>query len=123
MIIYKYIEDYFEDSLGSESFCKKRDIVYFKPTLVRRRWLRKWLKTAKLPIIECKPDIVCYWRYFGTWGMYHPDDNSISICPYKIENVGGLEEVIKHEISHLRHPEADEMTHEEKERYISTDLS
>lgn len=118
MIIYKYIEN-FKDDPNSEAFCKEHNIIYFKPTPKLKIWLEKWLKTTKPPVIECKPNIICYWRYFGTWGMYHPEDNSISICPYKIDNVpGGLEGVIRHEIEHLRHPEADTMPHEEKENYI-----
>jgi hypothetical protein len=51
--------------------------------------------------------------------MYHPEDYSISVCPYKIENApGGLEGVIRHEIEHLKHPEADEMPHTAKEAYL-----
>ena len=118
MIIYKYLENFFEDDPESEAFCKKHNIVYFKPSKKRKVWLKKWLKTAKLPRIECEPDIICYWRDFGTWGMYHSEDNSISICPYEIDKAGGLEEVIKHEIAHLKHPEADNMPHEKKEEYV-----
>lgn len=119
MVIYKYIEDYFVENKGDEEWCKAHKIVYFKPSVALKKWLKKWLKTVKLPKIETTPDIICYWREFGTWGMYHPDDNSISICPYRIEEAGGLEEVIKHELSHLKHPEADQMSHEEKEEYIN----
>lgn len=119
MIIYKYIEDYFEDDPGAKAFCKEHDIVYFTPTPERKAWLENWLKTAKLPVIECTPDVVCYWRYFGVWGEYHPNNNSISICPIEIEKAGGLEEVIRHELVHLQHPEANEMPHEEKEDYIN----
>ena len=65
--------------------------------------------------------ITCYWVSSGTWGSYNPDKNIISICPYLIKNApGGLEGVIKHEITHLNHPEADNMrSHEEKEKYIN----
>lgn len=121
MIIYKYVPNLFEYDPESELFCKKHNIVYFKPTPQLKRWLSNWLKVTKLPTIECKPDVVCYWRSFGTWGMYHPDDFSISVCPYKIENApGGLKGVIKHEIAHLLHPEANGMSHVEKEKYIES---
>ena len=119
MVSYKNLEN-FEDDPESEAFCKKNNIVYFKPSKKRKAWLKKWLKTAKLPKIETDKDIICYWRDHGTWGMYHPEDNSISICPYKIEKAGGLEKVIKHEITHLQHPEANKMPHKEKEKYIKS---
>ncbi len=119
MITYKYIENYFKDDSDSEEFCKKHNIVYFKPTRERKAWLKKWLKDVKLPKIECKRDITCYWRDFGTWGMYHPEDNSISICPYEIERAGGLEQVILHEIVHLEHPELDKLPHNQKEDKIN----
>jgi predicted SprT family Zn-dependent metalloprotease len=119
MVIYKYIEEFYKEEPGTKKFCKEHNIVYFAPTKKLKTWLEKWLETAKLPVIGTEHNIICYWRYFGTWGMYHPKDNSISICPYKIENApGGLEGVIKHEIKHLQHPEADNMRHEEKENYI-----
>lgn len=119
MIIYKYIEDYFEDDPEAEKFCREHNIVYFKPTPERKAWLENWLKTVKLPVIESDPGVICYWRYFGVWGEYHPKDNSISICPIEIERAGGLEQVIKHELAHLKHPEANNMPHEEKEDYIN----
>jgi len=119
MVIYKYIEDWFEDSSDSGKFCKEQGIIYFKPSKNRKAWLKKWLKSTKLPKIETKKDIICYWRDHGTWGMYHPEDNSISICPYRIDEAGGLEEVIRHEIAHLNHPEANDLNHTDKEHYIN----
>lgn len=119
MIIYKGIDEYFQDSTGAAAFCKKHGIVYFKPSVKRAKWLRNWLKTTKLPVIETAKDIDCWFRSYGTWGMYHPNDNSISTCPYEIERAGGLEEVIRHEITHLSHPKADRMPHEEKENIIN----
>lgn len=119
MVKYKYIENYYQDDPGSEEFCKQHNIVYFPFTQNSEKKLKKWLKKAKLPEINCEPDITCYWRPYGTWGMYHPEDNSISICPFEIEKAGGLKEVIKHEIKHLMHPEANDLPHEEKEKVIS----
>lgn len=119
MIKYKYIEDYFKYDPDDEKFCEEHSIVYFKPTPKRKAWLKNWLKTAKLPVIKSTHDVTCYWRDFGVWGEYHPDNNSISVCPIEIERAGGLEEVIKHELSHLKHPEANNMPHEEKEKYIN----
>ncbi len=120
MVIYKYIKSLFVENPEDEKFCNEHNVVYFKPSKGRVKWLETWLKTADFPKIECSPDVVCYWRSFGTWGMYHPEDYSISICPYHIEQApGGLEEIIKHEIEHLQHPEADFMSHEEKENYIN----
>lgn len=118
MVIYKYVGQYLPKDLSEKNFCQKHKIVYFKPTVTRKKWLEKWVKTAVLPVIDCHPDVICYWRYFGTWGMYDREDNSISICPYKIERAGGLVKVIKHELLHLQHPEADNMEHDEKEVYI-----
>ena len=119
MVIYKYVEDYFQDDPDAESFCKRRNIVYFPPTDDRELRLQGWLKTVVLPKIESDPDVICYWRSYGTWGMYHPDDNSISICPFEIDRAGGLENVIRHELKHLQHPEADELPHEAKEKVIN----
>lgn len=119
MVIYKYIGDYFNEDPNEEAWCKEHQIVYFKPSKERKEWLKNWLKTVKLPQIECTPDITCYWRDFGVWGMYHPEDNSVSICPFEIEKAGGLEETIRHELEHLKHPEANDLPHENKEEYIN----
>ena len=120
MLKYKYVNNYYEYDPDEEEFCNKHNIIYFKPDKQRELWLENWMKTTTLPEIETDPDIVCYWRSFGTWGMYHPDDKSISVCPYRIEEVpGGLEGVIRHELEHLKHPEADKMEHEKKEDYIN----
>lgn len=119
MVVYKGIIKDFKDSDGAEKFCTDRGIIYFTPDKKRMAWLKKWLKTAKLPAIEDTPDVECWFRAYGVWGVYHPDDNCISICPWEIERCGGLELVIKHELIHLQHPVADSMSHEEKEDYIN----
>ena len=118
MLKYKGIDEYFTDDPDAEKFCKEHGIVYFEPSPKRMKWLKKWVKTAKLPVIECEPDTECWFRAYGVWGQYHPSDNCISICPFEIERAGGLESVIRHELTHIQHPEADNMPHEEKEKYI-----
>ena len=121
MLIYKGITDKFvEDYL--EGFCKEHGIIYFPKDPLRLKWLRKWWKEnkGKLPIIETKKDIKCWFCSYGVWGQYHDDFNAISICPWQIDRVGGLEDTIKHELTHLEHPEADTMSHEEKEKYIES---
>ena len=99
---------------------KDHRIVYFEPTQEHKEWLENWLRVTTPPVIECTPDIVCYWRYFGTWGGYCLEDKYITICPYQIERAGGLELVIRHEIAHILHPEAEKMAHEKKEKYIES---
>ena len=96
------------------------DIVVFWPNPLRWLWLMLWMMLSKKPNLEYEKDITCYWVSSGTWGSYHPDNNEIRICPWKIKTSpdGSVEEVIKHEITHLLHPEADEFEHDEKEKYI-----
>ncbi len=79
-----------------------------------------WLIFSKKPKIEVDQDVTCYWVSSGTWGSYHPDTYEIRICPWKInrspdKNALG---VIRHELMHLQHPEADGLKHEEKEKFI-----
>lgn len=71
----------------------------------------------KGPKIITTKNITCYWLSSGTWGTYYEDENAIGICPWKIEKEG-LANVIIHEIVHLEHPEAENMTHKKKEEYI-----
>jgi hypothetical protein len=118
MIIYKHWKDFAEDIDKAASFCQQHNIVYFKPSKEREQWLVKWLETVQLPVIETSPDIICYFRSYGTWGMYHPENNSISICPYKIDKAGGLLATIQHELIHLHHPEFEGLSHEIKEQFI-----
>lgn len=100
-------------------FCEKHNLVYFEPNESNKALVDIFFKTYKFPEIEGTVD--CYIRYFGPWGMYHPEDNTISICPIKIEKApGGLVGVVKHELLHLQHPEANQMETEEKEKYIES---
>lgn len=125
MIVYKY--DYKWDIKIAHRTTRKRkwfeehNLVVFYPNILRWVWLMFWTLTSKKPLIAIGDAVTCYWVSSGTWGAYHPDKKAISICPYLIKNApGGLEGVIRHEITHLNHPEADNMdNHEEKERYIN----
>ncbi|NMB69709.1 hypothetical protein GYA27_00700 [candidate division WWE3 bacterium] len=104
------------------NFCEKHDIVFFEPTEENKKKVEELLKTIKFPEIE--GDVTCYIRYFGPWGMYHPDDNCISICPLEIEKApSGLIGVVRHEIIHLEHPEANSMKFDDKEEYINEKAS
>jgi len=124
MVKYKYTEKFDKTTTiisdAERKFFDDRGIVYFEPTPEMERWLKEWVKNATPPRKNCNQDIVCYWRYWGTWGKYDRESFSISVCPYRIEEApGGLEGVIRHEIQHLLHPEADQMSHEDKEKYIN----
>jgi len=96
-----------------------------------RRWLREnnvtyippnpW-ETLKLicnrPKIDyqCEDDIDCYWISGGNGGSYYLP-NRITVCPREKSHT--VEEIIKHEITHLKHEsEVQDMTHQEKEAYI-----
>lgn len=98
------------------------DVVVFWPNPIRWLWLMTWLLITKKPKIKNSGEIICYFVSCGTWGAYHPDENAISICPYKINKSpdGNILDVIHHELLHLKHPEADELEHNEKEMYINS---
>ncbi len=103
---------------GLKVFCIKHNIEYFEPTEENRM---KVLDIVKRGFPDVEGGVDCYIRYFGPWGMYHPEDNCISICPIDIHRApGGLIGTIEHEIAHLRHPEANSMEHEKKEDYINS---
>ncbi len=71
---------------------------------------------------QTEKNITCFWIHAGTWGAYTPPDK-IFICPWQIERAGGLEQVIRHEITHLEHEaEVKNMSHEEKEDYIESKI-
>jgi len=126
MIIYKYsLKKDIKNALwtiGDRAWFRKHPaIVVFWPNIFRWFWLLSWILFAKKPKADYfSQDIVCYWVSSGTWGSYHPEENAISICPWKIKESPdkNIEGVISHEITHLLHPEADVMNHEDKERYI-----
>ncbi|MFH1899563.1 MAG: hypothetical protein ABIJ82_03820 [Patescibacteria group bacterium] len=124
MLVYKY--NYRWDLQNANWTIRKRrwfeehNIVVFYPSILRWFWLMFWILVSKKPSVAVKESITCYWLSSGPWGAYHPDKNAVSICPWMIKDApGGLEGVIKHEIAHLNHLEADTMdSHEEKEKYI-----
>lgn len=102
---------------GLKDFCARRNIVYYEPTEENKKKVSE-IVAAGFPEIE--GDVECYIRTFGPWGMYHPEDNCISICPIDINRApGGLVGTIEHEITHLKHPEANALEHEKKEEYIN----
>jgi len=102
----------------SASFLDDKNIKYIPFSLGQ---LFKNVFKPLSPKIDLKNknlDITCYFLSSGTWGAYTPPDK-IFICPKDIEKAGGIERVIKHEITHiLNTEEADKMSHEGKEAYI-----
>lgn len=97
----------------------EKDLFVIWPDPIKWVWLLWWIITNKGPQIDTDKDIACYWLSSGTWGMYYEGEDAIGICPWKLNLCEDtLEELIIHEITHLEHPEAEEMDHEDKERYI-----
>ncbi|MCX6783464.1 MAG: hypothetical protein NT141_00065 [candidate division WWE3 bacterium] len=102
---------------GLFEFCSKHNLVYFEPSKENNK---KVLELVAKGFPQVEGNITCYIRTFGPQGMYHPEDNCISICPIDIDKApGGFVGTIKHEITHLSHPEANSMDHEKKEDYIN----
>jgi len=93
---------------------EKHDIKVFKPSLFR--FFKILFKRPKIKI-ETDIPVVCYWVSNGNWGSYEYP-NKIIIMPYDLPEYMDLKELIKHEINHLKYPEAENMSHEEKEEYI-----
>lgn len=125
MVVFEYSDQVNKNLLrafpGLKAFCRKHDIVYFDPTEKNKKRVKALMETEKFPAAESASNVVCYIRYFGPWGMYHIDDNCISICPIDIEKApGGLLGTVKHEIIHLMHPEVNSMSHKDKEDYINS---
>ncbi len=123
MFTYKFSKKVDEEFVSAfpnlKEFCVSQNVVYFEPSEENRARLESWLEVNIPPEMECAGDVVCWWRSHGPWGMYHREDNSISICPFDIEKTqGGLKGTILHELAHLEHPEADSMSHDKKEDYI-----
>lgn len=95
---------------------KKNDLAYSMPSL--KTTLQLLLKRPVGIEIKTHEPIICYWVSSGTWGSYQ-EPNIIYICPWHIENAGGLERVIRHELLHLKHhSETKDMDHDAKESFI-----
>lgn len=115
--ITKDIQTFFE-ILKKRKWLKEHDIKVFRPSFFR------FLKIIfARPNIEFESDIpvTCYFVSNGTWGSYE-SPNKIVIMPFDLPEYMSLHELIEHEITHLKHPEADDMDHEEKERYIENKI-
>ena len=118
MIKYRY--DLYKD-IQRQLYCwqdrrwiKDQNIVYFAPNLFRA--IKIWLNLPK-PTYQCEDEITCYWVTGGTWGGYQLP-NEIYVCPYL--SPYDVEDIIKHEITHLKHEsEVQDMTYQEKENYIN----
>lgn len=124
MVIFKYniIKD-IKNALWTikdyKWFKEHNDIVVFWPNPLRWVWLLIWIVFTKKPRVESKDNIACYWVSSGTWGAYNTKDMSVNICPWKMKQCpDSLEDLIAHEILHLEHPEANDLPHNEKEKYI-----
>jgi hypothetical protein len=122
MIKYKYsfywdIVWYLRNKKNA-GFLHDKNIKYISFTF--EQLLKNIFKPEK-PKIDLKDknlDITCYFISSGTWGAYTPP-NKIFICPKNIEKAGGLERVIKHEITHILNAKNTEsFSHEDKEEFI-----
>ncbi|MFH1566277.1 MAG: hypothetical protein ABIB98_03725 [bacterium] len=123
MVVIKYSEQVNRNLMGAflpglKEFCSKHNIIYFEPSEENKK---KVLELVEKGFPEIEGNVICYIRYFGPWGMYHPEDNCISVCPIDIQKApGGFIGTVKHEIIHLLHPEANSMKHRKKEEYINS---
>lgn len=120
IITYKYnlIEDlrWSFRTLKNREWLQKKGLKVFYPNIFR---LVKLLVKQPKVDTQTKEDITCYWIHAGTWGSYTPPDK-IFICPWQIEEVGGFDKVIKHELTHLKYfKETEKMSHEAKEEFIN----
>lgn len=104
------------DVYRQRKLIKDNKIIVFRPSFFR--FLRILFFRPK---INRSSDIKvnCYWVSHGTWGSYEYPDK-IMIMPFDLPEDMSLEELIDHEIDHLKHPEAEEMEHKEKEKYIES---
>ncbi|MFH0874074.1 MAG: hypothetical protein V1846_04540 [Candidatus Komeilibacteria bacterium] len=121
MIAYKYslIEDlrWSYRTLSNLKWLKQKKLVVFYPNIFRMLLL--WFKRPKIELFSDR-DIICYWVHCGTWGAFTPP-NKIFICPWEIENAGGFNKVIDHEIKHLiYYEETKHLEHEEREKIINS---
>lgn len=95
---------------------KEHNLAYTMPSLYAT-----WKLFRKQPMgtpIETDRPITCFWVSSGTWGSYKVPD-CIYVCPWYIEQGGGLERVIHHELLHLKHyDDTKGMDHATKEYFI-----
>ncbi|PIR93926.1 hypothetical protein COT97_04015 [Candidatus Falkowbacteria bacterium CG10_big_fil_rev_8_21_14_0_10_39_11] len=120
MITYKYsfVEDFRWSyrTIKNLKWLKSKKLIIFYPNVFRMIFL--WIKKPKTDF-QVDMNITCYWIHAGTWGAYTPPDK-IFICPWEIDKTGGLERVIKHEVTHLKLSDKTEsLTHDEKEAYVN----
>ncbi len=111
--LLKDIKTYFEISSKKE-WLKKQNIKVFGPSV--SRFFKIIFNRPKI-VLESDIPVTCYWVTNGTWGAYE-DPNKIIIMPFNLPDDMTLSELMKHEIMHLKHPEAEDMDHKEKEKYI-----
>ena len=123
MITYKYSlkQDlrWSYRTLKNRKWLREQNLKIFYPNICRMVFL--WIKKPKTNF-QIEENIICYWVHASTWGAYTPP-NEIFICPWQIEQTGGLERVIKHEISHLKYTEhTKKMSHQDKEQFINSSI-
>lgn len=111
--IIKDIQTFFEIS-KEKKWLREHDIKVFKPSFLR--FLKIIFARPKIKF-ESDIPVTCYFVSNGSWGSYESPDKII-IMPFDLPDYMSLHELIEHEIEHLKHPEADEMDHEDKEQYI-----
>jgi hypothetical protein len=113
---YSLLKDFqnFFEIFGQRKWLKEQGIKFFWPSFFR---LIKIIFRRPKIVFSTDIPVVCYFVSNGTWGAYeHPD--RIIIMPFDLPEDMTLEELIGHEIAHLKHPEADSLEHAEKEKYI-----
>lgn len=120
MITFKYnlFVDIYNSFITIKEYrwLKKHKLIFFLPNPFLM--LKLIFNRPKPLLIDTGDmDIVCYWVSSGTWGSYQPP-NKIFICPW---NIPDMEEIIKHEIKHLKYEyKVKNMSHEDKEDFIDS---
>ncbi len=119
MITYKYSlkEDlrWAYRTVKNRKWLEEKNLKYFFPNIFRMIVL--WFRKPNINF-QSDQDVYCYWVHANTWGAYTPP-NKIFICPWHIDEAGGFERVIKHEIKHLElFDKIRDMSHEDKEKFI-----
>ena len=126
MITYRYsiYEDVkiFLHNKKNEGFIKNHGLYYIRWSLgaYLKLLYHHFFKRLELPNIDIDKDIVCYIVSSGTWGAYELP-NKIYLCPIDMQHLPmSVEELIKHEIAHLKYEKlVKDKTHEEKEKFIN----